>query len=717
MRSKILFTPDFDHSDIYHFNISVKYLLAQNLKHGKIPFWTGQLGGGYPLFSEGQIGALFIPNIIFLTLFNFSDGFNSLLIFTLFCFSLGFFLLLREFSIKPIPALLFSLLFTFNGAISFRWVHINLIQTFSLAPFLFLFITKYIHTKKKLYLFLFPFTLSQMVFAGYVQLLFISLCGLCAWYIFYQKYIVKKTKNILKHILFLLFLIVSGLMFSASQILPNILLIQNSTSPAFTSYNFSTLFSLSYTQLRSFFLPFIFGNQKYATYVSDANNPSIFWENSPYVGYLLGVVLLILVLYFVWNRKALQKNKVGILLMLLTFLFIGVSLGKNSLFSFLFAFPPFNLFRSPAKYLLIANFFLIFAIALFFQQFLNMCKNYLFKVGMIILVFFNIILLIHTTFTYHLFLDAKTVLAQPEIDRYINNSSYISLGQSESWLPVFTKRGWARKEDQDVYLFFKNYLAPNSNLLTNKNNYDIYVGRFYLQRPTYMSSFIKANIQKKDENLILDDKLLRLLDIIGIGNIITSRTIENDPLASEARKIHLKKTVKYNSFEINAYQIEPQQSSFFYIPKQLKKITGLIGFENLFYSSKLSKDYSTIEVQDAKDIASIDEDMINNTSYQIKNTQNSETTSQVSGIFSKETLLVFRKNYYPEWRITIDGKHANMFKINTVHIGVLVPKGEHTIVLSYTNTYFKIGMAISIIYLMLFYVLLKIVLFLLRLSD
>ena len=45
MRDKLLFTPYFGESDAYHFNLSLKHFLSQNLKNNTLPFWTNQLSG------------------------------------------------------------------------------------------------------------------------------------------------------------------------------------------------------------------------------------------------------------------------------------------------------------------------------------------------------------------------------------------------------------------------------------------------------------------------------------------------------------------------------------------------------------------------------------------------------------------------------------------------------------------------------------------------
>jgi len=57
-------TPDYGRSEIWSLNYPLKSLLSDSLKKSKLPFWNKQVGTGYPVFAEGQIGALFLPNLV-----------------------------------------------------------------------------------------------------------------------------------------------------------------------------------------------------------------------------------------------------------------------------------------------------------------------------------------------------------------------------------------------------------------------------------------------------------------------------------------------------------------------------------------------------------------------------------------------------------------------------------------------------------------------------
>lgn len=682
LKDKLLFTPDFGQSDAYHFYLSAKSYLANSLKYNTLPFWTDNLQGGYPLFSEGQIGALFLPNIIFLKFLPFVTGYNLLFIFSLFCLSTGFYLLLKEFKVGSLVAFLFSLIFVFNGSISTRWVHFSLIQSLSLAPFLFYLMISYFNKKKKIYLFLFPIILSQMIFAGHIQAVFISVFGLILWYVLLVKTKINEFKKVFTELVTLMFLIFSGFILALPQILPNIILSQNTVRSLHNSFQTVTAFPLTFKHLISYVEPYIFGNPKFGTYPPFSENWGIFWENTPYLGYIFFIIFLISILL---NFKYILKNKFILGIFVLSLFFVLLALGKDSPLYLIFSIFPFNVFRVPSRYLLMVNFLLIFSVSLIFDAFYKKIKIVYLKVILMLLIFFNIFNLIQFAFDYHLFVNKDSVLKSPEILEYKDNSLYLTFNQPENWNQIFLKKGWSKKEDVDIYLFYKNYLYPNSNLLFDQKSFQLNSAGFRLKRNDYLTNLLTQKMSNS-----IDEKVINLLRVLGITDIITSNKISDNNFL-------LIKNMKNKNYEITLYKLKNGSSSFFYIPQKLSQINYLADFEIKYDSGHISPEESVIE-------GKINKDVDNNTKYKILNTSHSNNHYQINGQFEDTTYLVFRVNNYPEWSLKIDNQKVQPLKINLTHIGVQVPKGNHEITLGYENKYFKIGAVISSIYLLLFIV-------------
>ena len=66
--------------------------------------------------------------------------------------------------------------------------------------------------------------------------------------------------------------------------------------------------------------------------------------------------------------------------------------------------------------------------------------------------------------------------------------------------------------------------------------------------------------------------------------------------------------------------------------------------------------------------------------------------ARVDVIARKSAVLVIRNAYDPNWTATVDGRPANVIPADYVSQGVLVPRGRHTVVLSYDDAYVGYGL-------------------------
>jgi len=687
MRSKMLFTPDFALSDTYHSGSSLKYLLAQALKQGRIPFWTDALQGGHPFLAEWQTGGLYGINLIVFKIFSFTDAYTLLLIINFFLLSLGFFLLLKEFKISSFISLLVSLNFAFNGAIGLRLVHFTLIQTFSLCPLLFYTALKAIKTGKKIFFLLFPIILSQMIFAGFVQIVFMVIIGLLLFMLFYLRMEHKNSVYKWHHAYGLLFIMIMiGIVLALPQILPSLELGRLIARNLQLDYAFITGLPFQWRNIVNFVLPYAFGNPKYGTYPPFSSNWGVFWENTPYIGILFVTISIACFLLFML-KKQLKQKKFVIANVLTALLFLLLVLGKNSPLYVIFNFPPFNFFRVPSRFLLVVNFFIFFSCS-FSLDFVY--KKYGRIVKCIVLFFLvaNFIDLLIFTRDYHLFIPARTFLKAPRLAEKIDaRSTYMTLGQPQLWNGVFLKKGWAEEKDILKYLFFKNFLHPNSNLFYDRKTFDIYVdGKFVLRRANYLNSLIVNGITVDQRNTMTVSKkaeqLLRFLDIRYL--IVPWKTNQNN--LKEIDKISYSGTTIF-LYEIDGFR---EKSSIFYIPTKIKKINYVTDFENLLQTdnnfinnavvenSRIAQKYSSNEVN-----------------FQVLDSKTEEDYIEIKGIAEKEALIVLKKNWYPEWRLYIDGYKNPIYKTNLIHMGFIFPKGEHVVKLKYKNSLLKIGLLIS----------------------
>ena len=58
-------------------------------------------------------------------------------------------------------------------------------------------------------------------------------------------------------------------------------------------------------------------------------------------------------------------------------------------------------------------------------------------------------------------------------------------------------------------------------------------------------------------------------------------------------------------------------------------------------------------------------------------------------------VLVLSENYYPAWHATVDGQPATIYRVNYMFRGVVVPAGQHQVMMYYQDEWFGVGAAIT----------------------
>lgn len=677
LKDKFIFTPDFAGPDVFDFNIANKYHLWKSIRSGIIPFWTDKLDGGFPIVAESQMGTFFLPYYVIFPLFSsFSHAYAFLSSFHLFLLTAGMYLLLRVFKIRPSLSFLLSIIFAWNGSITFRWVHFTVLQAFSFTPLLFWFYLKWNESRKIKYLLLLSLVLSQMVFAGYIQSVFIALLGLTILYVM-QNYPLKRNKTLI----FGCFLIF-GILLSLPQILPTLQLSHYTGRSVSSSYDFAVSIPFNTRDLCAFFSTNCFGTVKNGTYSSNWQNDGVYWENTPYLGQFFVIILLLSSIYFFKIRK---KNKLVYIFFLLFLLFLLLALGKNTPLYFIFSIFPFTMFRTPPRYLLLSVFFLILYSSFIFNHVAkrNMYMSILIHVALIL----NCLLLIHTTFMYHLFIDSSVIYQSLNKQKIVKPGSfYITYGSSEQWNKIFLKQGWNLEKNVRDYLFINSALSPNNNLISGHASFDIFTS-LETRRQQYVKSIIFDGLDLATDKHIESSRSAQLENILQLYN--TTSIISFKPLFLP----HFKpvQTMKEGGMIITTYQNNTNQNAaLYYVPKTIQKVGSVEEIEDKIYTGTLTQEESVAE--------SIRSTIIQNPLRASININKREDTYVKGTVVSKGNMfMVLRKNWYPEWKLYIDGKEQTIYKTNLIHMGFYVSPGRHTFELIYVPTSFYIGCFIAFI--------------------
>ena len=125
-------------SDTFTFFYPVFAILHAAVRAGELPLWTPYIFGGFPLFAEGQIGALYPPSLAAALLPSAVDGFLALRIFHGSLAVLGMFLFARCLGASSLGAAVGGLAFGMGSFIVGQEQHANMLAATAWLPVLLL---------------------------------------------------------------------------------------------------------------------------------------------------------------------------------------------------------------------------------------------------------------------------------------------------------------------------------------------------------------------------------------------------------------------------------------------------------------------------------------------------------------------------------------------------------------------------------------------------
>jgi len=212
---------------------------ADLLKNFTLPFWNPYVLCGVPTLAEPH-NAIFYPlNLIFILLptniaFNYSIVIHLMLA--------GFFMyfLTRTLELGSFAGLCASLSFIFSSIFSLHIFagHLNNILTIPWLPLIFLFTEKYFKTKKLYFILFAGIALCIQIFSGHLQYVAYTIVAISFYLLF--RFIVVPNERLIT-LKAGLYLITSGLLLAAIQLIPTLEFVRHLLQTARTSHFFSSL--------------------------------------------------------------------------------------------------------------------------------------------------------------------------------------------------------------------------------------------------------------------------------------------------------------------------------------------------------------------------------------------------------------------------------------------------------------------------------------------
>ncbi len=479
----VLVTPDFGRSDSWHFSIPTKFLLWQSIKQNALPLWSANLGGGFPIFAEGQVGALFPLNLILFKLFDFATAYNLALASTVALFSIGTYFFLRVITKSRLGSLLGATSISLSGIVIPQLPHITLLQGLSLMPWILLATTAFPRITG------FSILLALQIFAGFPQATFITV-------LFAGGYILWQKKSIVAFII----AVCLGILLAAIQLVPSYEFMRQSSQPKGFSADIASYFSYPWQHIKTLLDPFALGNPAMGTYPHFASfDGSIFWENSGFIG------LVPLMFALIGLARSSPFFLVTCLLSLL------LMTGSHSPLYLIYSFWPFNLFRVPSRFIWIFVFSLLTLAAFGVKKTPH--------VLVFLLILANSFHLWTTWHNYHLLLPAREWLEAPKtLNTLTPNGKLYTIGVESTHNEFFTTKGWSITTP---YISLRNTLLPDSNVIWNYPSTHVYAGRF-LARSSLLESLLLSQIQSSNHIATISAFGEKLLSLTGTTDLITA---------------------------------------------------------------------------------------------------------------------------------------------------------------------------------------------------
>ena len=165
----------------------LSYNTKESIENGYLPLWTPYFYSGQPLLAIPE-NYMFDLNFLFIFLFrNIYLAMNLALILYFFISGLCMYFLVNDLTKSKKAAFISSIIYMFNGFMHSFILHghINILEGYSLIPFIFLFTHKALKTKDwVVYSLLSGIFFALQIFAGSMIMFFYTALIICAYFVF-----------------------------------------------------------------------------------------------------------------------------------------------------------------------------------------------------------------------------------------------------------------------------------------------------------------------------------------------------------------------------------------------------------------------------------------------------------------------------------------------------------------------------------------------------
>ena len=733
-------------TDTVEAGVTYRSFLSSFVRHYQAtPLWYPNLFGGIP-FVDAMAGDAFYPLAWLQFLIPFHRALGWKLVLTVFLAGVFTYLCMRAFGFSRLVSVFSGLAYMFSANLV-TWVYggqDGRMYVTSLLPLLFFFLERALDSRRWIYYIGLGFAIGLLILANHPQLAYYALWAVGFYFVFRLVMDFAKNRNestsrrirpLIGPIVFFVAAVIIGLALSLVQILPTYVYV-NKYSPraeGARGYDYAVSWSAHPEELASLVVPEFCGYNTQEENTYWGRNP--FKQNADYGG-IIPLLFAFLGLFFIKDKK--KWFFLG-----LSALAIIYSLGGHTPIYRLFyhLVPQVKNFRAPG----LINFLLIFSVvflsALFLQRLLKGLKDVserkqLFKILWIVVGFFLGFSLLFTI-AGHLLLSVWTGILYPGIDA--NKSRVLSQN-----LPNVVKGFWISTfliglAAGAIYLLVKERIAPaffiigvGVLLIFDLWRIDIkfirdfdYRSYFrkdgaieFLQRDTDRFRVISLPGAYQGQNILAYHNVEQVLGYHG-NQLRTYDDFTERKLLESARTqeeygrryaeflfgpkpdlLNVKYFLSRQPFEHAKFEQVFHQGGVYvfqnrtYLPRarivfdyevmnDREKILKRITDPNFDYrNSVILEEEPQVSFSRGDTSVSLGKAVIE------KDEINSMT---VRAVLSQPGFLILSENYYPSWKVYVDGKQSKIYPANYLHRAVYLDEGEHQVRFVFDSATYGVG--------------------------
>lgn len=723
-----------------------KHFVIESFKSFEFPLWNPYSLSGNPLIANFQSGSFYPLNLIFL-IFNFTSAWTIFIILTpIFAFFFTY-LFLRELGLKISSSIFSGIVFAFSSYMVVWMEYGNVGHTFLWLPLILLILEEFIKKQRLIYVICLTIFLSIAFLAGYIQGYFYIVL-VAAVYFFGRSVLLKKLSK--RPIALFLIGLVLPILLSAFQLFPTIELFKYSSRSSYSIDQIDKLLNPIW-YLITIVIPNFFGHPAarnswfYGTYI----------ERVSYFGF----IPFVLSIYALFNIKKRKE------IIIFGGLFIcSLLLATNFFFNkFIYLIPlPFISTTVPTRILAIFVFCGSILSGFGLEFFLEKINKKSVLVIALLMVCINALLWVFVILGQIFFSSSELVSNFSVIKRNLVlptlfsvlffGVTYINFGLKNVRSIILTSLFIITF--LDLFYFFhkivpfspKEYVYPRTEVLqylkinssinrfwgygegSLENNFSTYekiystggyeslhIKRYGELISASKDGKIASQLSGSDANiesgygaisLIDNEYRKRLLDLLSVRYILNKNKLLGSNYLPD-----------YSVFPKENFKLVWQES-----PWQVYENMGVLPRVFLVSDYVIENDKDKIIQMIFDDKLDLREKVIleENISQEMSFTKDKNAKVEVKTYTSNkivlktvamENMLLFiSDNYYPGWKVSIDGENGKIYRADYSFRAVPIVKGDHEVIFSYYPKSFDLGLKVSLITfssLILFTILLK----------